>query len=163
MIYLRQTELGFDGVVKFALPKQFAGLGVLAVQVATLNHKVLDDTMKQQRVVELHTGQLHKVIAMLGRLVEQGYSYITFGSLELYLCPILSHNTAANQQHKADENVLFVHICLDIVLESLIVFWTWSQTAVDDAHQLEIATETHLLIAGTEDGLMEHVLYALLG
>ena len=82
---------------------------MLAVQVATLNHKVLDYTVEQQRVVELHSGQLHEVIAMLRGLVEQGDTYVTLGGLELHLCPILRRCTAANQQHEADESVLDVH------------------------------------------------------
>jgi hypothetical protein len=72
------------------------------MQVAALNHKVLDDSVKQQRIVELHTSHFHKVVAMLRRLVEQGYPDVTFGGLLFNLSPILRPNagTSHQQSHK---------------------------------------------------------------
>ena len=42
-----EAELGFGGVVEVASAKQLAWLGVLAVEVATLNHEVFDDTVEE--------------------------------------------------------------------------------------------------------------------
>ena len=82
MEYLRQTEFWLYGIVEIASPQPLSRLGILAVRVARLYHKVLDDTMEQQRVVHLHAHQLQEVVAMLRCLVVEGYADVSLRRLQ---------------------------------------------------------------------------------
>ena len=46
-------QLRLNGIARVALAQRYARLGMTAVGVARLNHKVLDDTVEEQRVVEM--------------------------------------------------------------------------------------------------------------
>jgi hypothetical protein len=61
---------------------------------------------------------------------------------------------------KADKNILFIlspfHL-LQIVLEGLVVFRTWSELAINETDEFDSSTETKLLVAGTVDILIEPI------
>ena len=45
---------------------------MFAVGVAALDHKVLDDTMDEQRIIDAHLRDFQEIVAGLGRFVIQG-------------------------------------------------------------------------------------------
>ena len=59
-----REELSLDGIVGTPLAQRDTGFGMTAVGVATLNHEVLDDTVEEQRVVELLIDEFQEVVAM---------------------------------------------------------------------------------------------------
>ena len=58
---------------------------MLTIGVTTLNHKVLDDPMDEQRVVDTHLRHLQEVVAGLWRLVVKGDADITCSGFKQYL------------------------------------------------------------------------------
>ena len=96
---LRQAELWLDGIVEVARTQQLAGLGVLAVQIAALNHEVLDDTMEKQGIVDVHADELQEIVAVQGCLVIEGQTDVALGSLQQDLSALLCEcKSAAHQQ-----------------------------------------------------------------
>ena len=78
---LRQTEFGLNGVVVVTRTQSLSGLGMFAVQVASLYHEVLDDAMEEQGVVDVLLNEFQEVVTVLGRLVEECYTNVARGSL----------------------------------------------------------------------------------
>ena len=66
-----REELRLDGVAIIALAQRCARFGMTAVGIATLDHKVLDDTVEEQRIVELLVDEFQEVVAMTGCIVEE--------------------------------------------------------------------------------------------
>ena len=69
---LWQTKLCLSGIVEITRTKQLSWFGVLAVGVATLNHKVFDDTVDEQGVVNAHLRDFQEVVTCLRCLVIEG-------------------------------------------------------------------------------------------
>ena len=82
---LRQPELCLCGIVEIARTQQLSWFGMLAVGIATLNHKVLDNAMDEQRVIDAHLCDLQEVVACLWRLVIKGDADIACSGLKQYL------------------------------------------------------------------------------
>ena len=55
---------------------------MLAMLVTALYHKVFDDTVEEQRVVELRTDQFEEIVTVLGRLVVEGNANVALGGLQ---------------------------------------------------------------------------------
>lgn len=51
---------------------------------------------------------------------------------------------------------------LDELFESLVVVWTRGEATIDETDEGDVTLETELFIAGSVDGLVEHVLDAIL-
>ena len=67
---LRQAYFGRDVIVERLFAESCSFGCILAGRVASLNHKVGDDTMEEQRIVEVvFADKLQKVVAVLWRLV----------------------------------------------------------------------------------------------
>ena len=69
---LRQTELRLSSIVEIARAQQLSWFCVFAVGITALNHKVLDDTMDEERVIYAHLRDFQEVVASLWRLVIKG-------------------------------------------------------------------------------------------
>lgn len=82
MIVIREAELRRKSVAHVTLAKLLTRLGSATVGVATLNHEVADDTMKESAVVEALGDELKKIVAVYGSVVEQGDTYGAHGGLE---------------------------------------------------------------------------------
>jgi len=82
MEQLRHAELGLQRVANVALAERDSWLSMTAVGITRLYHKVLDDTVEEQRVVEVVADETEEVVAMDGRLVEELYAYVALGGLE---------------------------------------------------------------------------------
>jgi hypothetical protein len=89
MEQLWQSELRLDGIDQFATTQSLTRLCMLAVQVATLYHEILDDPMEQQRVIHLHFHELHEIVTMKGRLVIEFYTDIAFCRFQQYFGTLL--------------------------------------------------------------------------
>ena len=79
------------------------------IEIATLNHKVLDDTVEQQGVIDLHPHQFQEVVTMLWRLVAEGDADISLRGLQQYLCPLLRRDACAEEQQQAKDGCSDVH------------------------------------------------------
>ena len=82
---LRKSELRGKGVVEIARAEGFAWFGMFAVDVAALDHKVLDDAMEEQRVIDVHLGEFQEVVTMDGRLVVEGDADVARSGLKEHL------------------------------------------------------------------------------
>jgi hypothetical protein len=82
---LRKSEFWGKGVVEIARAESFARFGMFTVDVAALNHKVLDDAMEEQRVIDVHLGEFQKVVTVDGRLVVKGDADIARRGLKEHL------------------------------------------------------------------------------
>jgi hypothetical protein len=94
---LGQTELWLNGIVELSPAQPLACLSTPAGGVAALYHEVLDDPMKEQRVVELGAHQFQEVVTMFGRLVEQRNADIALCGFQQYLGPLLLSPSALRQ------------------------------------------------------------------
>ena len=52
---------------------------------------------------------------------------------------------------------------LDELFESLVVVWTRGEATINETDEGDVTLETELFIAGSVDGLVEHVFNAILG
>ena len=81
-----QTYFGRDVIVERVFAKFLALLRVLAPRVARLNHEVGNDTVEQQRIVEVVLAyNLKEVVAMERSLVVQLYTYVAHRGLNQHL------------------------------------------------------------------------------
>ena len=86
VVNTRQTYFGRDVIVERVFAKFLALLGILAPRVARLNHKVGNDTVEQQRIVEVVLAyQLKEVVAMERSLVVQLYTYVAHRGFNQHL------------------------------------------------------------------------------
>ena len=86
-----REELSHDSRVGTSLAQRHTRFGMFAVRIATLNHKVLDDTVEEQRVVELLVAQTEEIVAMTGRIVEERHEDVSLGSLNHHLTALSHH------------------------------------------------------------------------
>ena len=82
LMYQRLVELGRDGVVGASGTEMCSGRSSTRIGIATLNHKVLDDTVEESAVVIALTGQLEEIITMKGGLVIETNGDVTEGGLD---------------------------------------------------------------------------------
>ena len=82
LVYQRLVELGRDGVVGASGTEMCCGRSSTRIGIATLNHKVLDDTVEESAVVIALTGQLEEIITMKGGLVIKTNGDVTEGGLD---------------------------------------------------------------------------------
>ena len=94
---LAVEELALDGVVGTPLAQRHARLCTAAVRVAALNHETLDDTMEEQRVVELLVRQTQEVITMLGGIVVERQQDVSLCGFQTHLTALRQHRNGGHQ------------------------------------------------------------------
>ena len=67
------NELGRDGIVRTTCAQHLAFRSALAVRIAALNHKILDDTMEESAIEISLLCQLQEVVTMLRCLVVEAH------------------------------------------------------------------------------------------
>lgn len=75
-------DFGGHRVVGAARAEHLAGRGTDAVGIATLNHEVADDAVKQRAVEIALTGEFHKIVAMQRSGIVQADRNVAFRSVE---------------------------------------------------------------------------------
>ena len=76
--------LGRNGIVWSARSQHLSLGSILAVGVAALNHKVLDDTMKKSAVEVSFLSQFYEVVTMTRSLVVEAHDDVALCSLDFY-------------------------------------------------------------------------------
>jgi len=84
-------ELCLNGIAHLAVAQRGPRLCVATVGVATLNHEILDDTMEEQRVVEMFVGQAQEVVAMQRGVVVERQEDVALGRFHQYLLALPHH------------------------------------------------------------------------
>ena len=114
MVVLGGAELGHQGIVQLASAQRGAWLGMTTRGVAALDHKTLDDAMKEERVVELLVDQLEEVVAMDGGVVVEHHADVALGGLEQHFVALcLAQRRDGEHEQKNDG---FLHDCLGVVI-----------------------------------------------
>ena len=111
---LAVEELALNGVVGTPLAQHHARLCTAAVRIATLNHETLDDTMEEQRVVELLVRQTQEVIAMLGGIVVERQQNVALCGFETHLTALRQHRNGGNQGQQQYRKSQLSHFSLAV-------------------------------------------------
>ena len=90
MEQLGQPELRFGGIIKFTCSQESPRFGMFAIKIATLHHKILNDAMEQQGVVELHAHHLQEIVTMLRCFIKQCNTDITLSGFKKHFSTFLA-------------------------------------------------------------------------
>jgi hypothetical protein len=85
VVVLGIYKFGGDGILGTSHAKVLACRCSLRVGVATLNHEVLDDTMKECPVIIAFAGKLEEVVTVFGGLVVKAHYDVAIGGTDTYL------------------------------------------------------------------------------
>ena len=108
MVELGQAELSLNGVVVVTRSQPLSRLGILAVQIATLYHEVLDNPVEEQRIIDMLLDELQEVVTMLRRLVEQRNTDVASRRLQQHpLRRSLCQHLTRHHRHRNTSYYLF--------------------------------------------------------
>ena len=107
-------ELSLDGVAIIPLAQRDARFSTTAVGIATLDHEILDDTVEEQRVVELLVDEFQEVVAMTGRVVEERQDDLACGGFEHHLMRLRHRRHASSQHERQHEGSQWFHFSLAV-------------------------------------------------
>ena len=107
-------ELSLDGVVGTPLAQRHTRFCMTAVGVATLDHEVLDDTVEEQRVVELLIDEFQEVVAMTGCIVIERHENVSLGGLNHHLMALRHHRNGGGKRQRQNQESQLFHFSLAV-------------------------------------------------
>ena len=77
-------DFGRDGVVQIAVAQVLVERSILRVDVARLNHKLLDDTVEEQTIIAVFLYILQEIVPVQRRIVEKSHSNFPLVRINLH-------------------------------------------------------------------------------